>query len=100
MEYKIKLTAEFLEEVETICEYISSNLKNMDASNRLRKKIMYNVFLLESSPRMFAEIEKTDKTKRFYRRFVIDNYVVLYTIDEIKKIIYISHVYYGGKNYM
>ena len=35
-----------------------------------------------------------------YRRIVIKNYVVLYTIDEEKKIVYISHMYYKKRNYL
>ncbi len=100
MEYKVKLTDGFLEEIEEICEYISNQLKNIDASNRLREKVMYNLLLLENTPIMFVEIEKIDRTERKYRRIVVDNYVVLYTIDEDEKIVYIAHIYYGGRNYI
>lgn len=100
MEYKVKLTREFIDEFEEICEYISNKLKNIDASNRLREKVMYNVLLLENSPKMFGELEKTDRTERQYRRIVIKNYVVLYTIDENEQIVYVAHVYYSGRNYI
>lgn len=100
MEYRIKLTEQFLDEIEEICNYISNKLKNIDASNRLREKVIYNILLLENSPKMCTEIEKTDKTERQYRRMVINNYVILYSIDEFEKIVYISHMYYGGRNYL
>ena len=100
MEYNIELTEEFLDEIEEICDYITNILKNEDASNRLREKVMYNVLLLEKSPEMFVEIEKTDKTERNYRKIVINNYVILYTVDKTEKNVYIAHIYYGGRNYM
>ena len=100
MEYRIKLTDQFLDEFEVICDYISNKLKNIDASNRLREKVIYNIFLLENSPRMCIEIENVDRAERQYRRLVINNYVILYTIDEEQKIIYIAHIYYGGRNYL
>ena len=100
MKYNIKLTATFLEEVDEICRYISIRLKAIDAAKRLREKIAYNILLLESSPKMFTEIEKTEKTARKYWRIVINNYVVLYTIDEDKNTVYVSHIYYGGTDYM
>lgn len=100
MEYSIKLTEEFLEEIEEICNYISNKLKNIDASNRLREKVMYNVLLLENSPRMCTEIEKIDRTERQYRRMVVNNYIILYTIDETEKVVYVAHIYYGGRNYL
>ena len=100
MEYNIKLAEQFLDEFEEICEYISNKLKNIDASNRLREKVIYNVLLLEKSPEMCTEIEKTDRTERKYRRMVVNNYVILYTVDELEKIVYIAHIYYGGRNYL
>ena len=100
MEYRVKLTDQFLDEFEEICDYISNKLKNIDASNRLREKVIYNIFLLENSPRMCIEIENVDRAERQYRRLVINNYVILYTIDEEQKIIYIAHIYYGGRNYL
>lgn len=100
MEYKVKLTQEFIDEFEEICGYISNKLKNTDASNRLREKVMYDVLLLENSPRMFVEIEKTDRTEREYRKIVINNYVILYSIDESEQIVYVAHIYYSGRNYI
>lgn len=100
MEYSIKLTEEFLTEIDEICAYISDNLKAPNAAKRLREKVIYNVLLLEKSPMMFEKIEKMSKTKRQYRRIVINNYVILYTIDKQEKNIYIAHIYYGGRNYI
>ena len=99
MEYKVKLTDVFLEEIEEICNYITNKLKNIDASNRLREKVIYNILLLENSPKMCAKIGKVDRVKRQYRRLVVNNYIILYTVDE-KKIVYIAHIYYGGRNYL
>ena len=100
MEYSIKLADQFLDEFEEICDYISNKLKNIDASNRLREKVIYNVLLLENSPKMCTEIEKIDRTERKYRRMVVNNYIILYTIDEPKKIVYVAHIYYAGRNYL
>ena len=100
MEYSIKLADQFLEEFEEICDYISNKLKNIDASNRLRKKVIDNVLLLEISPKMYTKIEKTDRTERQYRRMVVNNYVILYTIDDLEKIVYVVHIYYSRRNYL
>ena len=45
-------------------------------------------------------ITPTAKREMKYRRIVIKNYVVLYTIDEENKIVYISHMYYKKRNYL
>lgn len=100
MKYNVNLTETFLKEVDEICGYISTKLKAVDSANRLREKLIFNILLLENSPKMFTEIEKTEKTARKYRRMVVNNYVVLYTIDESKNMVYASHIYYGGQDYM
>lgn len=100
MAYSIKLAEEFIEEMEEICNYIAINLKAIDAANRLREKVIDNILLLEKTPRMFAKIDKIDKIERQYRRMVVDNYVILYTIEEPRKTVYIAHIYYCGRNYI
>ena len=55
---------------------------------------------MKHSPKIYAEIEKLDELKRNYRRIVTKNFVILYTIDEDNSVVYISHMYYGGRNYL
>ena len=64
------------------------------------KKMRKNVMDLAESPLLYGKIEKKDKRKRDFRRIVVDNYVILYTVDETKRQYYISHMYYGGRNYL
>lgn len=61
------------------------------------KKSIYN---LAKYPKIYVKISKTDKRHRDFRKMVINNYIILYTIDESTKTIYISHMYYSGRNYM
>ena len=75
-------------------------LKKKEASDGLRNKIIDNVLLLENSPKMYTEIDNTDRAERKYRRMVVNNYVILYTIDEDDRIVYVAHMYYEGQNYM
>ncbi len=100
MDYMLQLAEEFIEEFEKTCDYISLNLNALDATNRLKEKVKYRLYLLEKEPKMYTEIEKLSKTQNMYRRIVVDNYIILYTIDENKKIIYVAHIYYGGRNYI
>lgn len=55
---------------------------------------------LSESPNLYMKIEKKDKLKREYRRIVIDNFVVLYTVEESSKKVYIAHMYYGRRDYL
>lgn len=98
--YEIEFTEDCRDEIRDIYKYISENLKAEQAAKRLMKKMRDNVMALAESPEIYVTITKRDKRKRDFRRMVVDNYVILYTIDENKKTIYISHMYYGKRNYM
>lgn len=100
MEYSIKFTGKCLNDIDEICKYISDKLKAEKSANRLRIKIKDIVKELSTFPEMYARIDKMDRLKREYRRIPINNYIILYSIDKKKKIIYISHMYYGGRNYL
>lgn len=99
MEYKINVTEDFSSDMEEICYYIENYLKSLHAANKLRKKVVHFFLLLEENPRMFPAIEKMDRVKRRYRKIVINNYILLYTISN-ENVIYISHMYYIGRNYL
>lgn len=100
MEYKVKFTEKCLEDIEDVCLYINEKLKAENAANKLRIKIKDSVKGLSTSPEMYSKTEKLDRVKRVYRKIPIDNYVLLYTVDKENKIVYISHMYYGGRNYL
>lgn len=94
---KIKFTEKCLEDIEEACQYIEEKLKAENAPNKIRIKIKNSVKGLSTLPEMYAKTEKLDRVKRVYRRIPIDNYVF---IDKESKIIYISHMYNCGRNYL
>lgn len=51
-------------------------------------------------PEMFAKIEKMNRTERHYRRIVINNNAILYTINYKDHDVYIAHMYYLKRNYI
>lgn len=100
MDYNIKLTEEFIEEVNDICDYITNKLKEPNIANNLRKNIIHKIIILEKSPRLFPKIEKISQTKQQYRRIIVNNFIILYTINEKENRIYVAHIYYKRKNYL
>ena len=99
--YEIEFTEDCRDEIREIYRYISKKLIAKKSAKQLMQKIRKIIMNLAESPKLYPKINKYDKIKkRCFRKIVIDNYVILYTIDEQKKVIYISHMYYGGKNYL
>ena len=98
--YEIEFTEDCRDEIREIYKYISENLVEKESAKKLMQKMKKSVMGLVEYPRLYSKIEKKNKRKRNFRKIVVDNYVILYTIDDNKKTIYISHMYYSGKNYL
>lgn len=99
-QYKVIITPRAFREINKIYDYISGDLYAEKAAKRLMEKVEEEVQRLKYAPEIHTQIEKYDDLKRKYRRIVIKNYVILYTIDEENKIVYVSHMYYGRRNYL
>ena len=97
--YEVILTPKMNKEKDIIYEYISETLNNEIAAIDLINKVESELQRIKYVPRIYAEINLTDELKRRYRRIPIKNYIILYTIDEKEKNVYVSHMYYAGKNY-
>ena len=99
-QYKVIITLTAYREINQIYEYIAEELYAEDVAKSLLKRIEEAVQRLKYTPRIHTIIEKIDELKRDYRKIVIKNYRILYTIDEENKAVFISHIYYSGRNYM
>lgn len=98
--YKVIVTSTAAREINRIYEYIAEDLHAEKAAKDLMRNLEDNLLKLKEMPQIYTKIEKVDDLKRNYRRIAIKNFVVLYTIDEDNKITYISHMYYGKRNYL
>lgn len=98
--FEVEFTAECIEEMTEIYEYISNNLKEDNAAKRLMTQVTNRVLDLANAPEIYMKIGNADRLKREYHRMVVKNYVILYTIDLEKRKVYISRMVYRRKNYL
>lgn len=99
-QYKVIITPTAYKEINQIYDYISENLYARKAAHDLMEQVELEIKRLKTSPEIYTEIEKIDELKRRYRRIVIKNYVILYTIDNDNQTVYVAHMYYGRRNYL
>lgn len=99
-QYKVIITPTAYKEINKIYDYITEDLYAKNAAKRLMEKVEEEVQKLKYAPKIHTEIEKFDELKRSYRRIVIKNYMILYTIDEENNVVFVSHMYYRGRNYI
>ena len=99
-EYKIVFTENAEIELDGIYEYISKTLLSENSAKKLMDKIEEKVLRLE----IFAESGSIANGYIIndiqYRKLIVDNYILLYHIDESKKQVNIIHVFYGRRNYL
>ena len=97
--YEIVLTDIAKEEIEEIYEYISQELSEISAANRLMDKIEQNFLRLEQNPYSCVEVHIKPHNE-VYRKLVIDNYIALYEVDEKYKQVVIYRVVYARMDYL
>lgn len=99
--YNIIVTETCQKEIKQIYDYISNNLYADKAAKRLMGKVEKSIKDLKHFPYIHSMIKsKYKNVKENYRRMIINNYVILYLIDEDEKNIYISHMFYSKSNYL
>ena len=98
--YKIKISETFLEQITNILDYMDNELNELEASNKIRKMIRESFNRISIFPKSYPKIEKRDRSNRYYRKIIIYNYVILYTIIEEDRIIFISNIYYQKRDYL
>lgn len=87
----------FYRKLKTIYNYICFELFAPNAANNLFKKVINEIYKLENSPRIHMKVEQQNDLE--YRRMIINNYIILYMIDESKKEVYITNIFYSKSNY-
>ena len=97
--YFIILTTNAKEELKEIYEYISNNLKSKISADNLMALIEDKILRLSIFPYSCMEI-RTKPRSTIYRKLIVKNYVILYSICEKNKIVNVVHIYYAKRNYV
>lgn len=95
---KIKLSPLAISDLQEIKAYISDDLSNPIAANRVINQIIDDYTLLETSPEMGAPLSAKINIATDYRYLVSGKYIVFYKTD--KEYVYISRILYGVREYI
>lgn len=97
--YGILFTPLAKEDLDEIDLYISSNLQNPNAAERLLNRIEESVSKLSKFPYIAPNASDAYLSSKGYRKLVIENYLVFYLVDEIHGNVIIMHVIYAAREY-
>lgn len=98
MTWKIKYSAQALEDVRSIYEYIAFELLMPDTASNQVNKIMKSVYVLDEMPMMYKAYEEEPWRSKGLRVFPVDNYIVLYLPKEDTNTVNIVRIIYGGRD--
>lgn len=96
--YEVKINPRAIRELDSIYEYIAiEKLSPRNAKgqlNRIKKAILN----LNTFPQSHQERNEGRYAGKGYRQLLVDNYIVIFRIDEVRKIVYVVTVQYQGRN--
>lgn len=97
--YKLVFAPEFIKDLDNTFDYISAVLTAPNAAKALMKKIDYSILKLKEMPYMYPLCsEPLDSLG--YRKIIVENYIVVYSVDEKFKTVNVLRSFYGKRQYI
>ena len=97
--YKLEYLPTALNDMIEIVNYISAELKNPIAANRLSEEFIKAAERLADFPYSTPVYNPLRPLKHEYRKTAVDNYIMFYWVDETNKVITVARVVYGKRDY-
>ena len=95
--FKVEFSELAIESLRKLQRYIARKLFNPDAAKRQADRIMSACASLSVFPKMHR-IRKIDSKGYGLRFFPVDNYIVIYSVDEFVRTVTIMNVIYSRRN--
>ena len=92
--YRVKISPQAYEELDGIYKYIATNLSIPTASINLVNEIETAILSLDEMPYRGATRKIGRYANAGYRQLFVENYTIVYRIDEDKKLVIIVTVRY------
>lgn len=97
--YKLKFAKEAAKDLDEVYEYIFVTLSATKVATDLMWEIEKMIQLLKEQPYMCTQCEDTPMYELGYRKLVVKNFLVIYSVNEQLKIVNIVRIFYGGQDY-
>ena len=96
--YNVKINPKAIRELDSIYEYIASEKSAPENAKGQVDRIKKAILNLDTFPQSHQDRNEGRYAGKGYRQLLIDNYIVIFRIDEINKIVYVVTVQYQGRN--
>lgn len=97
--YKIKINPKAIRELDNIYSYIANDKSAPENAVGQLKRIRKAILSLNIFPQSHQERTEGRYAKKGYRQLLVDNYIVIFRIDETNKTVYIITIQYQVEIY-
>ena len=97
--YQVEFLPAARRDLTDIVLYISQKLRNEDAAYRLAEQIVEAAERLATFPYTNPVYWPIRPLSNEYRRVNVKNYLLFYTVDEVKQTVTVHRIIYGRRNY-
>lgn len=97
--YKVQIAPRAIQELDNIYDYIANEKLDYVNAKKQVDKIKKAILNLDTFPQSHQERFEGRYAKKGYRQLIIDNYLVVFKIDEIQKIVTVLTIQYQGRNF-
>lgn len=98
MKYDVEITDKANEDLRNIYEYIAFELCSVNNAIRQLTRLESHILNLESFPEKYRRYPKEPWYSNKLRIMPVDNYVVLFIVENIDKKVTVTRVMYAGRN--
>jgi len=98
--YRIQFTSRARQDLRDSYNYIKNELKEPAAAERFYLNIEKNIETLTTTPGRYAVIDDDRLIEREYRKLIVGNHIVFYSIDEENKTVMIKRILYARRDWL
>jgi toxin ParE1/3/4 len=98
--YDIEVTKPTEKDIFEIGRYIANELLNLDKAVKVIDKIANEIFKLEEMPFRNAIVDDDKLASQGIRKFIIDNYIIFYVVNEENKKVTIIRILYNRRDWI
>jgi len=99
MAYKLNISKDVHNDIDSIVTYISHELKGLQAADSFLDDIEKSYRNIVDNPFMYALCNDELLHRKEYRKITIKNYLIFYRIDEPTKTVFVVRIIYSARDY-
>ena len=96
--YKVRIYPKAVRELDSIYEYIAKEKQAPENAKGQVDRIKKAILGLNAFPQSHQERMEGRYAGKGYRQLIVDNYIVIFKIDETDKNVYVVTIQYQGRN--